>query len=70
MLKKEVCIKCKRIILLREVINGGDDMDEIFKMFFGGGIPGMNPGMGMPGGNIHGSSGGFNIPGMPTCPNI
>lgn len=47
-------------------INGGDGMDEIFKMFFGGGIPGMNPGMGMPGGNIHVSSGGFNIPGMPN----
>ena len=49
---------------------GGDGVDEIFKMFFGGGIPGMPPGMGMPGmnrNNIHMSTGGFGgIPGMPN----
>ena len=47
--------------------------DEIFNMFFGGGIPGMPPGMnvngmrGMPG-NIHVNMGGFGggIPGMPN----
>ena len=50
--------------------NGGmDGMDNIFKMFFGGGIPGMPPGMnvnGMPGG-VHINAGGFGgIPGMPN----
>ena len=49
---------------------GGDGgVDEIFKMFFGGGIPGMYmpPGMGMPGG-VHINGGGFGggIPGMPN----
>ena len=49
---------------------GGDGgVDEIFKMFFGGGIPGMHmpPGMGMPGG-VHINGGGFGggIPGMPN----
>lgn len=49
---------------------GGDGgVDEIFKMFFGGGIPGMHmpPGMGMPGG-VHVNGGGFGggIPGMPN----
>ena len=49
---------------------GGDGgVDEIFKMFFGGGIPGMPPGMninGMPG-NVHINTGGFGgIPGMPN----
>lgn len=41
--------------------------DEIFKMFFGGGIPGMSTGMnGIPGG-VHINTGGFNgIPGMPN----
>ena len=44
-------------------MNGGSpaDMDPIFKMFFGGGFPGMNGGMGQMGGM--GGMGG--IPGMP-----
>ena len=47
--------------------NGVDGMDDIFKMFFGGGIPGVPPGMnGMPGG-VHINTGGFGgIPGMPN----
>lgn len=58
---------------------GGDGVDEIFKMFFGGGFPGMPPGMGMRGmpgmpgmpgmhgSNIHVNGGGFGgIPGMPN----
>ena len=49
---------------------GGDGVDEIFKMFFGGGIPGVPPvvppGMGMPG-NVHINTSGFGgIPGMPN----
>ena len=51
---------------------GMDGVDDIFKMFFGGGIPGMPPGMqqhmnGMPG-NIHFTTSGFGggIPGMPN----
>ena len=51
---------------------GAGGVDEIFNMFFGGGIPGMSPGMnvngmrGMPG-NIHVNMGGFGgIPGMPN----
>ena len=48
---------------------GMDGVDNIFKMFFGGGIPGMHPGMnvnGMPG-NVHINTGGFGgIPGMPN----
>lgn len=45
---------------------GGDGgVDEIFKMFFGGGIPGMPPGMHQ--GNVHINTGGFGgIPGMPN----
>ena len=45
---------------------GGDGgVDEIFKMFFGGGIPGMPPGMHA--GNVHINTGGFSgIPGMPN----
>ena len=53
---------------------GGDGgIDDIFKMFFGGGIPGMAAGMppgmphGMHPGNIHINTGGFGgIPGMPN----
>ena len=55
---------------------GPGGVDEIFNMFFGGGIPGMPPGMnvngmrGMPGmpGNIHVNMGGFG--GMPGMPNV
>jgi len=49
-------------------VGGMDGVDDIFKMFFGGGIPGMSQNMnGMPG-NIHFSASGFNggIPGMPN----
>ena len=53
---------------------GMDGVDNIFKMFFGGGIPGMHQHMnGMPGipgmpGNIHINAGGFGggIPGVPN----
>ena len=44
---------------------GMDGVDDIFKMFFGGGIPGMPPGMHP--GNVHINTGGFGgIPGMPN----
>ena len=49
---------------------GGDGVDEIFKMFFGGGIPGMPPGMqpGMPGVPPGMPAGPPGMPGHPGMP--
>ena len=51
-------------------VGGMDGVDDIFKMFFGGGIPGMSQNMnGMPG-NIHFTASGFNGGGIPGMPNV
>tara|TARA_B100000925_G_C21957789_1_gene451970 strand:- start:329 stop:1273 length:945 start_codon:yes stop_codon:yes gene_type:complete len=67
--KKRMYDMQKNNPFMRGAPGSGGGVDEIFNMFFGGGIPGMPPGMGMgmPG-NVHINTGGFG--GMPGMPNV